>query len=131
MKSRLLSFVVIISVVLFASLICGGVALADDGSNDGGSFNWIAFATGIGVFAWAMYSPAVYAEWVDVWKDKKMGTMRKVGYSFRALGSCAGPVLVAVWKQYGASIIALITTLFKVKFGVPVAFRRAGNILKR
>jgi hypothetical protein len=78
------------------------------------------------VFAWAMYSPVVYAEWVDVWKDKKMNTMRKIGYSIRAIGSCAGPVLVATWKQYGASIIAVLVTLFKNKLGVPVAIKRVG-----
>jgi hypothetical protein len=132
MKGKLIGWFVL-SMLIFAvvAIFCCGTAFADDGTNDdGGGFNWVAFIAAIGVFAWAMYSPAVYAEWVDVWKDKKLGTWRKIGYSIRAIGSCAGPVFVAVWKQYGASIIALVVTLFRVKFGLPTAKKMAGKAFK-
>jgi uncharacterized membrane protein len=83
------------------------------------------------VFVWAIYSAAVYKEWVAIWTDKPMGTLKKVGYSIRALADCAGPVLVATWKQYGGSIVAFIIKMFKVRLGLPVAGKRIGKALKR
>ena len=80
------------------------------------------------VFVWTIYSRAVYEEWVSVWTDKTLSTPKKVGYSIRALASAAGPAAMAVWKQYGGVIKAVIATWYKNKLGIPTAMRKAGMI---
>lgn len=133
MKARILLIVFLVALVLLPALICAGVCLADDGNSGPGGF-WEAnkgWIIPILTFIWAMYSPAVYKEWVNIWNDKKSSTWLKVGWSIAALVKCAGPVLSATLKQYGGSILAIVKTLIRVKLGIPVAARRLSGRPRR
>ncbi len=76
------------------------------------------------VFLWTQYWAALQYAWRDIWLDNEEGTWRKVAYSIRALAACAGPCLVAMYKQYGGAILGLLATLLRVRFGVPTAYKK-------
>lgn len=119
MKGKVL-FVLVISAVLFASLICGGVAVADDGDllNPDNSINWVEVGL-IVALLWSIYWPALLADWKDTWSRKKLGTWHKIGLSISALVGCLIPCVKTIWTQYGGAILALLKTLLRVKFGIP------------
>lgn len=125
MKGKVLSFMVILLVALFAALICGGVALADDGglSNPDNSINWTEVGLILGAL-WLIYWPALQADWADTWGRKELSTPKKIGYSLSALVGCLIPCVKTLWTQYGGAILALLKMLIRVKLGVPVAVQR-------
>ena len=101
------------------------LSLADDGGllNSDNSINWTKVGL-ILVALWLIYWPALQAEWADIWSDKNLSTPKKIGYSIAALVGCLIPCVKTLWTQYGGAIVALIKTLLRVKFGLPVAVQR-------
>ena len=136
MKGKILSFVLILSAALFAALICGGMAFADDGAgaNDVGVL-LIALYAAIGAVVlvllnlyWDIFKPKLAAIWA----------VKEDSFRWKLRGTLIAAV-VNVWDTLKESykrglldaIIALIIKIIRAKFGIPTALRNVSAAFNR
>lgn len=80
----------------------------------------IPIVVALGVLYWATLQKA----WAEIWSKKEDGTWWKLRCSLIAIGTCLPACVVAIWKQYGGAIIALILKLIKVRLGIPAGLNK-------